>query len=104
MILIENDNSIKSYNYVDNIDYNFDLKLSQREKQILRLLVLGLSNKEISKNLGISVNTVKNHLNNIFKKLGVNGRTQAAISTMKNKKLKNVSRETSDRIICKSNK
>ncbi len=104
MILIENDDSIKSYNYVDNIDYNFDLKLSQREKQILRLLVLGLSNKEISKNLGISVNTVKNHLNNIFKKLGVNGRTQAAISTMKNKKLKNVSRETSDRIICKSNK
>lgn len=108
MILIQNIDNVKSYSYVDNNEFlknlNIDFKLSKREKEILKLLALGLSNKEISKNLNISVNTVKNHLNNIFKKIGVSGRTQAAIVVMKNQKKKIVSRETSDRFICKTDK
>ncbi len=106
-IIINNGYSIKKYNYVDcnedSKNLNLDFNLSNREKEILRLLVLGLSNKEISKYLKISVSTVKNHLNSIFKKIGVAGRTQAAVVVMKNKQ-KNVSRETFDRIISKTNK
>ncbi len=53
------------------------LKLSPREKEILRNLGLGKSNREIGQQLFISESTVKNHVRNIFKKLNVNNRTQA---------------------------
>lgn len=65
----------------DRLDIN---NLSDREKEICKLIVLGYSNKEISDELYISLNTVKNHLNNIYKKLGVSDRTQAAVAIMKN--------------------
>lgn len=51
--------------------------LTAREKQILRLLMQGLSNKMISRSLGIGLPTAKNHVHNIFAKLGVHGRAQA---------------------------
>jgi DNA-binding CsgD family transcriptional regulator len=51
--------------------------LSDREMEVLKLLAEGLTNKEISEKLYVSVNTVKTHLNNIYSKLGVNRRTQA---------------------------
>jgi DNA-binding NarL/FixJ family response regulator len=50
--------------------------LSPREKDILSQLLGGLSNKEISATLGISDKTVKNHLWKIYRKLGVENRTQ----------------------------
>lgn len=51
--------------------------LTEREGQILRLLDLGLSNQQISDRLCIEVRTVKNHLHNLFGKLGVSRRGEA---------------------------
>lgn len=48
--------------------------LSEREETVLRLMVAGMSNKEIAKELDVSVNTVKTHTRNIYSKFGVHGR------------------------------
>lgn len=53
--------------------------LSAREAVVLQLIIDGRSNKEISHELYISANTVKAHLYNIYKKIGVSNRLQAAI-------------------------
>ena len=53
--------------------------LTQRETQVLRHVALGLSNGEIGRSLEISVETVKEHVQNILRKLGVKDRTQAAV-------------------------
>ncbi len=57
--------------------------LTIREIEVIKLLADGLSNKEISESLYISEKTVKNHVSNIFRKLGVNDRTSAAIYAIK---------------------
>ena len=51
--------------------------LSPREMEVLRLIASGLSNKQITTELAVSLNTVKKHTSHIYDKLGVNGRTQA---------------------------
>ena len=53
--------------------------LSTREGQVLRLITDGLSNKQIGAQLGIAERTVKVHAGNIFRQLGVNDRTSAAM-------------------------
>ena len=58
--------------------------LTNRETQVLRHVSMGLSNREIGKSLGISVETVKEHVQNILRKLDVNDRTQAAVWAIKN--------------------
>lgn len=58
--------------------------LTRRELQVLKLLAVGSYNKEIAEKLGISERTVKNHVSNIFKKLEVTDRTQAAVFTIRN--------------------
>jgi DNA-binding NarL/FixJ family response regulator len=56
--------------------------LSRRESQILSLVALGKPNKEIGRQLRISEHTVRNHISNIFSKLQVNDRTQAAVAAL----------------------
>ena len=58
---------------------HFDSPLTNREHQVLKHVSMGLSNREIGKSLGISVETVKEHVQNILRKLDVNDRTQAAV-------------------------
>ena len=53
--------------------------LTEREITVLRLVADGKTNKEIANNLDLSEKTVKNHVRNIFHKLQVYDRTQAAI-------------------------
>lgn len=52
--------------------------LTSRERDILMLLRLGKTNDEIANQLGLSVNTVKTHLKNLFRKLEVRNRTEAS--------------------------
>ena len=56
-----------------------DIPLTNREVQVLRHVALGLSNREIGRSLEISVETVKEHVQNILRKIKVSDRTQAAV-------------------------
>lgn len=53
--------------------------LSERETEVLKMLAMGKSNKQIAKELVISETTVKSHVSNILMKLNLNSRTQAAL-------------------------
>ena len=55
------------------------LTLSERQREVLKLLAAGESNKEIGRNLNISAATVKAHLEALFRRLDVKNRTQAAM-------------------------
>jgi NarL family two-component system response regulator LiaR len=57
--------------------------LTERETSVLRLVAEGLANKEIARRLVISEKTVKAHLNNVFAKLDVHSRTQAALQAIR---------------------
>lgn len=57
--------------------------LSTREMEILTCITRGKSNKEIAQQLGISRQTVKNHMTSILRKLAVNDRTQAAVYALR---------------------
>jgi len=57
--------------------------LTAREKEILRLLAMGLSNKEIAHRLSLSEKTVKNYLSTVFQKLQLSDRVQAAIYALR---------------------
>lgn len=59
------------------------IPLSPRETEILQLVTNGLSNKEIALHLGISQQTVKNHMTSILTKLNVEDRTQAVVTALK---------------------
>ncbi len=57
--------------------------LSSREMEVLTNVTKGMSNKEIARSMGISHQTVKNHVTSILRKLGVEDRTQAAIYALR---------------------
>jgi DNA-binding NarL/FixJ family response regulator len=58
--------------------------LSDRELQVLRLTAKGMANKQIGRALGISERTVKVHLGNVFRRIGVSDRTSAALWAREN--------------------
>jgi DNA-binding NarL/FixJ family response regulator len=58
--------------------------LSQREREIVALVAQGFKNKEIAEKIFISEQTVKNHLHNIFDKLGVSDRLELALYAIHN--------------------
>ncbi len=62
--------------------------LTRRELEVLKLLAIGMYNKEVAEKLEISERTVKNHVSNIFKKLEVTDRTQAAVFAIRNNLIK----------------
>lgn len=62
-----------------------NIKLTKREKEILALIVEGLSNKEIAKRLFLSNSTIQFHVSNVLSKLGVSKRTEAAYLALKQK-------------------
>jgi DNA-binding NarL/FixJ family response regulator len=68
--------------YMIDPDEHF-VPLSPREMEILQFVTHGLSNKEIATKLGISQQTVKNHMTSILKKLNVEDRTQAAVTALR---------------------
>lgn len=59
-------------------------RLTSREIEILRLIVQGQCNKEIAKSLGIALDTVKEHVQNILRKTSQSDRTQAALWAVRN--------------------
>lgn len=62
--------------------------LTSRELEVLVQVANGMFNKEIAINLNISERTVKNHISNIFKKIDVSDRTQAAVFAIRNNLVK----------------
>ncbi|NLY10203.1 MAG: response regulator transcription factor [Firmicutes bacterium] len=53
--------------------------LTPREREVLKLIAKGMTNSEIAETLFISKHTVKNHVSNIYRKLGADDRTQIAL-------------------------
>ena len=58
--------------------------LTEREKEVLELIIQGKSNPQIANELILSIHTVKAHLESIYKKLGVHNKVQAAVYTVIN--------------------
>jgi DNA-binding NarL/FixJ family response regulator len=58
--------------------------MTEREREVLRLVASGLANKQIARRLGISEKTVKGHLTHVFQAIGVTDRTQAALWAERN--------------------
>ena len=59
------------------------VRMTKREKEVIRFVSDGMSNKEIAGLLGISHQTVKNHVTSILRKFGVEDRTQAVVYALK---------------------
>jgi len=70
---------------INTTDQEFIDSLTRREYDVLKLLSVGMYNRDIGTKLEISERTVKNHISNIFKKINVNDRTQAAVFAIRNK-------------------
>ena len=77
-------------------DGRAQVDLTDRERQVLGLLASGLANKQIARRLGISEKTVKGHLTNLFQRIGVSDRTQAALWAERTGALKELAPESRD--------
>ena len=71
-----------------------EVELTAREQEVLGLVVEGLANKQIARRMGISEKTVKGHLTNLFQRIGVSDRTQAALWAERNGTLPRIARGT----------
>lgn len=65
-------------------DFAIVNSMTKREMEVLKLLAIGMLNRDIAYKLNISERTVKNHIFSIFKKLNVTDRTQAAVFAIRN--------------------
>jgi DNA-binding NarL/FixJ family response regulator len=63
----------------DRTEHRPVAQLTERERDVLALLASGLPNKQIARQLGISEKTVKGHVTSVFRRIGVDDRTQAAL-------------------------
>lgn len=61
------------------VNADVEVLLTQRESEVLQQLAAGLTNKQIAEKLHISYETVKEHVQHVFRKIGVTDRTQAAV-------------------------
>lgn len=69
----------------DDTDRVATRELTARETEVLRLVAMGLSNRAVAHRLGISENTVKNHVRNLLDKLRLRSRTEAAMYAVREK-------------------
>jgi DNA-binding CsgD family transcriptional regulator len=71
------------------MDYilNYTVLLTPREREITTLLATGASNKEIARELAISIKTVKNTLTKVFNKTGTRSRTELAVHLVRSSRL-----------------
>jgi len=67
------------------VSVEYEVPLTGRELQVLRHIAFGMSNKEIARSLAISVDTVKEHVQNILRKMGFRDRTHAAVWAVRKK-------------------
>lgn len=83
MARISRTNDDKKYSKLNNASKISDL--TDREIQIVKLLAEGRSNKDIADSMCVAIETVKSHLQTIYKKLEVKGRTEAAVYYLREK-------------------
>lgn len=91
VVIVENSNVAKVMKAVPTSSFmnvvkdvnNLNIVLTDREKEVLRLIIEGKSNVEIAKDLIISVHTAKAHVCSILQKLCVNDRVQAAVKAVR---------------------
>jgi len=76
-VIVEKAVLVDSAHFLANEEALKETGISQRELEVLQLMVAGKSNQEIADQLFVSLNTVKTHLKNLFEKLEVGRRTQA---------------------------
>jgi len=76
--LIDEEQRARAQHWQEAVEQKWN-SLSDREKEILLLLAMGATNKFISRDLKISFKTVDKHIENLYKKLGVTSRTEAAL-------------------------
>lgn len=79
LVMESKDNEISKYKFLD------EYELTNREKDIVKLISQGLSNKEIAGEIFLSEGTVKNHITSILSKMNLKHRTQIAIEYLKGK-------------------
>jgi DNA-binding NarL/FixJ family response regulator len=63
------------------------IRLTDRERDVLREIVIGRTDKEIARSLAIALSTVKSHVRSILDKLGVDSRTQAVVHVLRHNML-----------------
>jgi DNA-binding NarL/FixJ family response regulator len=61
-----------------------NVRLTEREREVLREIAIGRTDKEVARSLAIALSTVKTHVRSILDKLGVDSRTQAVVYVLRN--------------------
>jgi RNA polymerase sigma factor (sigma-70 family) len=83
--LFDEEQKRRAYKWHEEVEKKWN-SLSERERQILRLMADGVSNKEISSKLSVSESTVEKHLEKVYQKLEVSSRAKAVLWGIENNK------------------